>query len=111
MPTTTRVRNDLRQYDDLADEWWRPGGAFSMLHWLARARAALVPPAARPCQILADPRALAAECARYGVVLEVRGIRPTALPMLRWIVRRTGEVPIVPSRIKAVLYQGRGVKQ
>ena len=58
-----------------------------------------------------DPRALAAECARYGVVLEVRGIRPTALPMLRWIVRRTGEVPIVPSRIKAVLYQGRGVKQ
>jgi 2-polyprenyl-6-hydroxyphenyl methylase / 3-demethylubiquinone-9 3-methyltransferase len=234
MPTTTRVRNDLRQYDDLADEWWRPGGAFAMLHWLARARAALVPPAERPGEILidlgcgagllaphvadkgyrhigvdlvesaliqaaehgvvavradvrrlpmadgcaavvsagellehvpdwraavseacrvlrpggllvldtladtalcrfvavtlaerargaprgihdpalfVDPRALGAECVRHGVVLKVRGIRPAAPAMLRWVLRRTGEVPIVPSRVKAVLYQGRGVKQ
>jgi 2-polyprenyl-6-hydroxyphenyl methylase/3-demethylubiquinone-9 3-methyltransferase len=39
-------RNDTRQYDDLVDEWWRPEGAFAALHWLARARGELIPPAA-----------------------------------------------------------------
>ncbi|HEV2888994.1 MAG TPA: methyltransferase domain-containing protein [Frankiaceae bacterium] len=43
MPTLTRPRNDPGQYDDLAEEWWRPGGAFEPLHWLARSRAALIP--------------------------------------------------------------------
>lgn len=47
-------RNDPRQYDDLAGEWWRPDGAFAMLHWLAAARARLVPPAPRPDAILVD---------------------------------------------------------
>jgi len=47
-------RNDPRQYDDLADEWWDPDGAFAMLHWLARARAELIPPARRPGAVLAD---------------------------------------------------------
>ena len=46
--------NDPRQYDDLADEWWRPDGAFAMLHWLARARAAMVPPASRADAVLVD---------------------------------------------------------
>jgi 2-polyprenyl-6-hydroxyphenyl methylase/3-demethylubiquinone-9 3-methyltransferase len=40
-----RPRNDLGQYDDLAAEWWDPQGEFAALHWLAEARAALVPPA------------------------------------------------------------------
>ena len=26
----------LRQYDDLASEWWEPRGEFAALHWLAR---------------------------------------------------------------------------
>jgi len=47
-------RNDPRQYDDLAGEWWRPGGGFEILHWLAEARGALVPPAERPAAILVD---------------------------------------------------------
>ena len=50
----TLPRNDLRQYDDLAGEWWRPDGAFAMLHWLATARARLVPPASRPGAVLVD---------------------------------------------------------
>ncbi|WP_320067887.1 methyltransferase domain-containing protein [Micromonospora sp. RTGN7] len=56
MPDRPRVLlpNDPRQYDDLADEWWQPDGVFAMLHWLARARAALVPPAARPGALLVD---------------------------------------------------------
>ncbi|WP_433536031.1 class I SAM-dependent methyltransferase [Micromonospora sp. CA-249363] len=54
--TAQRVlpRNDPRQYDDLAGEWWRPDGAFAMLHWLAEARAALVPPARSPDAVLVD---------------------------------------------------------
>lgn len=47
-------RNDPRQYDQLAGEWWRPGGAFEILHWLAVARADLVPPAARAGAVLLD---------------------------------------------------------
>ena len=48
------VRNDPRQYDDLAGEWWRPGGGFEILHWLAAARGALVPPAGRAGAVLVD---------------------------------------------------------
>ncbi|MDG4822452.1 methyltransferase domain-containing protein [Asanoa sp. WMMD1127] len=49
-----RPRNDPRQYDDLAGEWWRPDGPFAMLHWLAEARAELVPPAPSPGALLVD---------------------------------------------------------
>lgn len=49
-----RQRNDPRQYDDLAGEWWDPRGTFAMLHWIAEARAALVPPAVRPGAVLVD---------------------------------------------------------
>ncbi|MCD9624530.1 methyltransferase domain-containing protein [Rhabdothermincola salaria] len=38
-----RPRNDLRQYDDLAETWWDGGGPFAALHWLAEARGRLVP--------------------------------------------------------------------
>jgi 2-polyprenyl-6-hydroxyphenyl methylase / 3-demethylubiquinone-9 3-methyltransferase len=48
------ARNDPGQYVELADEWWRPGGAFAALHWLAAARARLVPPASRPGATLVD---------------------------------------------------------
>jgi 2-polyprenyl-6-hydroxyphenyl methylase/3-demethylubiquinone-9 3-methyltransferase len=49
-----RGRNDPRQYDDLADQWWDPQGTFAMLHWIAEARAALVPPARAPGAVLVD---------------------------------------------------------
>jgi 2-polyprenyl-6-hydroxyphenyl methylase/3-demethylubiquinone-9 3-methyltransferase len=49
-----RARNDPGQYDDLAGEWWNPRGPFVMLHWLAAARGALVPPAARDGAVLVD---------------------------------------------------------
>lgn len=57
-PVSIRPRvlppNDPRQYDDLAGEWWWPDGVFAMLHWLAEARAALVPPARRAGALLVD---------------------------------------------------------
>lgn len=49
-----RAPNDPGQYDDLASAWWDPDGPFAMLHWLAAARAALVPPATRPEAVLVD---------------------------------------------------------
>jgi len=52
MRTPLRPRNDLRQYDDLANEWWRPQGPFAMLSWIAAARARLIPPADRPDAVL-----------------------------------------------------------
>ncbi|MFU8874929.1 methyltransferase domain-containing protein [Micromonospora sp. SL4-19] len=54
IPHRLLSRNDPRQYDDLAGEWWRPDGAFAMLHWLAQARAALVPRASRRDAVLVD---------------------------------------------------------
>jgi 2-polyprenyl-6-hydroxyphenyl methylase/3-demethylubiquinone-9 3-methyltransferase len=52
--TRSHTPNDPRLYDELAHEWWRPRGAFAPLHWLATARAALVPPPSRPGAYLLD---------------------------------------------------------
>ncbi|GIJ51253.1 ubiquinone biosynthesis O-methyltransferase [Virgisporangium aliadipatigenens] len=54
MTVTGLPRNDVRQYDVLAGQWWLADGQFAMLHWLARARAALIPPATRPDAVLVD---------------------------------------------------------
>lgn len=228
-------RNDLAQYDELVGEWWRLDGAFAMLHWIAEARARMVPPASRPDAVLVDlgcgggllaphvrgkgyrhigidlvasalalaaghgvttaradvtrlplrtgcadvvsagellehvtdlpatvaeacrllrpgghlvldtlnatglarllaidvaervpggaprgihdpnlfvrPSALRDMCARHGVRLDVRGIRPSVPGLMRWLVTRRGTVAMVPTFTTAVLYQGRGVKQ
>jgi 2-polyprenyl-6-hydroxyphenyl methylase/3-demethylubiquinone-9 3-methyltransferase len=49
-----RTRNDPGLYDDLVGEWWRPEGEFAALHWLADARARLIPPPARDGAVLVD---------------------------------------------------------
>lgn len=49
-----RPRNDLRQYDDLVDEWWKPQGAFAALHWLAASRGSLVPAPIHAKELLVD---------------------------------------------------------
>jgi len=49
-----RPRNHPAQYDDLTDAWWDPRGRFAMLHWIAAARARLVPPASRVGSLLLD---------------------------------------------------------
>jgi 2-polyprenyl-6-hydroxyphenyl methylase / 3-demethylubiquinone-9 3-methyltransferase len=51
---TRRPRNDLSQYDDLVDEWWRPDGELAALHWFAASRAEHVPPATDPGAVLVD---------------------------------------------------------
>lgn len=53
-PARALPRNDLRQYEAMAGEWWDPYGGFAMLRWIAAARATLLPPAPRPGALLVD---------------------------------------------------------
>ncbi len=234
VPVLTRQPNDPGQYDDLAAEWWRPDGLFAMLHWIAAARARLVPPAGRTDAVLIDlgcgagllapyaaakgyrhigvdltfsaleqarahgvaavrgdaravpvrsgcadvvtagellehvadprrviaeacrllrpggmlvvdtinatalarllavripdrlpkvaprgihdpnlfvpPRVVVDECARHGIAMEIRGLRPRVPQMIRFLATRRGEVTMVPTWSSAVLYQGIGVR-
>jgi 2-polyprenyl-6-hydroxyphenyl methylase/3-demethylubiquinone-9 3-methyltransferase len=91
---TVRARNDPEQYDDLADQWWEPRGSFAMLHWIAEARARLVPSAVRDGSLLLD---LACGGGLLAPHLSGKGHRhvgldlsPTALPL----ARAHGVVPV-----------------
>ena len=92
--TTVRPRNDPRQYDDLVDQWWEPRGRFAMLHWIAEARARLVPTAQREGSLLLDLACggglLAPHLAGKGHRHVGLDLSPTALPL----ARRHGVVPV-----------------
>jgi 2-polyprenyl-6-hydroxyphenyl methylase / 3-demethylubiquinone-9 3-methyltransferase len=45
-----RPRNDPRQYDDLAGQWWLPRGDFAMLAWISAARVRHIPVATPPAE-------------------------------------------------------------
>lgn len=84
MAAPVRPRNDVRQYDDLVEEWTDPDGAFAMLHWLAEARAGLVPAAAHTDALLVDvacggglfvPHARRLGYRHVGVDLSASGLR------------------------------------
>jgi 2-polyprenyl-6-hydroxyphenyl methylase/3-demethylubiquinone-9 3-methyltransferase len=98
------VPNDPRLYDDLADEWWRPRGAFQPLHWLAAARAELVPRAERPGAVLLDLACggglLAPHVAGLGYVhvgIDV-GARAVEVAAAHGVVAVRGDVLRVPLR-------------
>jgi 2-polyprenyl-6-hydroxyphenyl methylase/3-demethylubiquinone-9 3-methyltransferase len=82
-----RRRNDPGQYDDLADQWWAPRGQFAMLHWIAEARAKLVPEAVREGSVLLDLACggglLAPHVAGKGHRHVGLDLSPTALPQAR----------------------------
>jgi 2-polyprenyl-6-hydroxyphenyl methylase / 3-demethylubiquinone-9 3-methyltransferase len=99
----------------------RPGGllvvdtlnATRLARFLAVTVAERLAPAAvgiHDPNLFVDPRVLMSECARHGVRLAVRGLRPELPAMARWLVTRRGAVAMVPTFSSAVLYQGRGVK-
>ena len=100
--TPVRPRNDVAQYDDLREEWWKPRGAFAMLHWIAAARASLVPHAthAAPCS---STSAAAPACSRRtsrtsatgtSAWTSSRGRRPS--PAERGVARAVGDAAAVP---------------
>jgi 2-polyprenyl-6-hydroxyphenyl methylase/3-demethylubiquinone-9 3-methyltransferase len=99
----------------------RPGGTLVLdtvnATWLGRFVVVTVgeripggaPPGIHDPALFVPPAVLVDTCARHGVELNVRGIRPSA-GLLRWLFTRRGDVRIVPTRSTAVLYQGWGVK-
>lgn len=94
MTLPVRPRNDPGQYDDLADQWWEPRGGFAMLHWIAAARARLVPDATRQGSLLLDLACggglLAPHLAGKGHRHVGLDLSPTALPL----ARRHGVQPV-----------------
>src|SRR5919206_80570 len=77
-------RNDLAQYDELADQWWEASGGFAALHWLAASRAEHIPPAPGPDAVLVDlacggglmaPHVARLGYRHVGVDLGVQGLR------------------------------------
>ncbi|MGH3738210.1 MAG: methyltransferase domain-containing protein [Micromonosporaceae bacterium] len=61
--------------------------------------------------LFVPPELVVEECARHGVTLAVRGLRPHVRRFARWLVTREGDVPMVPTFSTAVLYQGVGRKR
>jgi 2-polyprenyl-6-hydroxyphenyl methylase/3-demethylubiquinone-9 3-methyltransferase len=81
------------------------------------------PPGIHDPKLFVDRRLLTAEFARHGVALQLNGLRPAALPYLRWAWarsvrrRRPGSTKPLPAvhfastRSTAGLFQGHGIKE
>lgn len=101
MTAPVRPLNDPQQYDDLADVWWDPRGRFAMLHWIAEARARLVPPGPGLLLDLAcGAGLLAPHVTGKGYRHVGLDLSPTALPQARdhGVVPVRGDVLHLPFR-------------
>jgi len=58
--------------------------------------------------LLVDRKVLVEECAKHGVALELRGIRPSLTDFAAWLFGRRVSVRMVPVATTAVLFQARG---
>jgi 2-polyprenyl-6-hydroxyphenyl methylase / 3-demethylubiquinone-9 3-methyltransferase len=99
-------RNDPAQYDELADEWWRPDGEFAALHWFAASRAEHIPAAPHPDAVLVDlacggglmaPHVSPLGYRHIGVDIGVRGLH---------LAREHGVAPVVGSVLAVPLADG-----
>ncbi len=90
-----RARNDPTQYDDLTTQWWDRRGAFAMLHWIAEARARLVPPATRPGALLLDIGCGAGLLAPH---LDGRGYAHVGVDLNRLALLQAGEHGVAATR-------------
>ncbi|PPK66350.1 hypothetical protein CLV40_11054 [Actinokineospora auranticolor] len=61
--------------------------------------------------LLVDRALLVRECARRGVRLRLRGIRPSAADLLGWALGLRRDVRLRPVPTTAVLFQGTGTKE
>ena len=66
------------------------------------------PPGIHDPALFVNRAELVRECARYGVDLRLRGIRPSVLDMLLWRAGRRSAVRMVRVPTTAVLFQGAG---
>jgi 2-polyprenyl-6-hydroxyphenyl methylase / 3-demethylubiquinone-9 3-methyltransferase len=88
-----RARNDPRQYDDLAHEWWRDDGDFAALHWIAEARAALVPPPRREGALLLD-----VACGAGLLAPHLEGYQHVGVDLIASALRFAGDHGVVPAQ-------------
>jgi 2-polyprenyl-6-hydroxyphenyl methylase / 3-demethylubiquinone-9 3-methyltransferase len=101
----------------------RPGGLLVIDTLAATAAARLVavrmaervpggpPPGIHDPALFVDRALLLRECARHGVHLRLRGIRPSLVDLARWLAGRTDSVRMVPAPTTAVLFQGAGRRE
>jgi 2-polyprenyl-6-hydroxyphenyl methylase/3-demethylubiquinone-9 3-methyltransferase len=61
-------------------------------------------------ELYVSRRALVAECAEHGVRLRLRGLRPSIIAWVGWLLRRREAGRMVGTRSTAVLFSGTGVK-
>lgn len=66
------------------------------------------PPGIHDPALFVDRAVLVRECARHGVDLRLRGIRPSVPGLARWLARRADDVAMVPVATTAVLFQATG---
>ncbi len=66
------------------------------------------PPGIHDPRLLVDRAVLRRECARHGVALRMRGIRPGLRDVLRWRAGRSEHVRMVRAPTTAVLFQAVG---
>jgi 2-polyprenyl-6-hydroxyphenyl methylase/3-demethylubiquinone-9 3-methyltransferase len=69
------------------------------------------PPGIHDPALLVDRAVLVRECARHGVKLRLRGIRPSVRDVARLLAGRTDTVALVPVPTTAVLFQAIGRRQ
>ncbi|HEX4725427.1 MAG TPA: methyltransferase domain-containing protein, partial [Pseudonocardiaceae bacterium] len=69
------------------------------------------PPGIHDPALFVNRKALLAECARHGVTLALRGIRPSMAGTARWLAGRADAVRMVPVATTSVLFQGIGRKE
>jgi 2-polyprenyl-6-hydroxyphenyl methylase / 3-demethylubiquinone-9 3-methyltransferase len=74
-------------------------------------RLGLAPRGVHDPALFVDRNALAHQCARHGVHLVLRGIRPALPDLLAWFAHRGRSVRMVPTATTAVLFQGAGRKK
>lgn len=100
MPPSVRPVNDPGQYEDLAEQWWDTGGVFAMLHWLAAARAHLIPPAPGPGAVLVD---IACGAGLLAPHVETLGYRHIGLDLGVAGLRQAAAHGVVPVRADALV--------
>jgi 2-polyprenyl-6-hydroxyphenyl methylase / 3-demethylubiquinone-9 3-methyltransferase len=105
-----RPRNDVGQYDDLVDEWWKPSGAFAALHWLAASRQSLIPSPLTTTEVLVDVgcgAGLMADAAHgylhVGVDLVTAGLEQATLHGVHALRADAARLPISSNAASVVL--------
>ena len=92
--------------DTIADTWW---ARFSSITVAERLPAG-PPRRLHDGRLFVDRAELLRRCARHGVDLELRGLRPSGRDYLGWLLRRRDDVRMLPTRSTAGLFQAQGTK-